>query len=126
MKSLHNFISILLNGQNVFLLHVTVHKSVLTEQVLSFFLDYGLIRGYASISPFTIRIYLKYSDRSTVIKQIRFISKPSKRVYTTAKILLKLKEYKLKLVVLSTSQGLLTSDEALKQNVGGELLFIVL
>lgn len=52
---------------------------------------------------------------------IRRISKPGRRVYTKAKKVRALKRG-LGVVILSTPQGVMTADEALKKNLGGEVI----
>jgi len=69
-----------------------------------------------------VRIYLKYeSNDRHVIYGIKRISKPSRRVYVGSK------EVKpvlngLGISVISTSKGLITDKQAVKQNIGGEVL----
>lgn len=52
---------------------------------------------------------------------VRRISKPGRRVYTKAKKVRVLKRG-LGVVILSTPQGVMTADEALKKNLGGEVV----
>ncbi len=64
---------------------------------------------------------LKYLGRLSSISGVKRISKPGRRLYTTAMTIPKtLGGYGI--TIVSTSKGILTGDEARKQNVGGELL----
>lgn len=64
---------------------------------------------------------LKYKGGERVIRSIRRISRPGRRVYLTcAEIPHRLPS--LGILVISTSRGLLTNQEAKKQKVGGEVL----
>ena len=68
-----------------------------------------------------IIISLKYYRNKGVISDIKVVSKPSRRVYWSVK------EFKsfyggLGLFIISTSRGILSINEARKQNIGGEVL----
>ncbi len=69
-----------------------------------------------------LRIYLKYEgDDRHVIYGIKRVSKPSRRVYVGSSDV-KTVLNGLGISVLSTSKGLITDKQAVKQNVGGEVL----
>ena len=68
-----------------------------------------------------IDIVLKYNDDRGVIHDIELVSKPSRRLYSPAKGIKQVKNG-FGVVILSTSKGLLTGDEARKQGLGGELI----
>jgi len=69
-----------------------------------------------------LRIYLKYEgDDRHVIYGIKRVSKPSRRVYVGSSDV-KTVLNGLGISVLSTSNGLITDRQAVKQNVGGEVL----
>jgi small subunit ribosomal protein S8 len=69
-----------------------------------------------------LRIYLKYNENSgPVIEGLQRISKPGRRIYSKkGEIPRVLGGYGL--VVLSTSQGILSGHEARQRGVGGEVL----
>jgi small subunit ribosomal protein S8 len=69
-----------------------------------------------------LRIYLKYNESSgPVIEGLQRISKPGRRIYSKkGEIPRVLGGYGL--VVLSTSQGILSGHEARQRGVGGEVL----
>lgn len=67
-------------------------------------------------------IKLKYEEGKGAINGIKFVSKPSCRVYSGYKEISPVKRgYGLS--VVSTSNGLLSANEAKKNKVGGQLLF---
>jgi len=69
-----------------------------------------------------LTLTLKYgSDRSRVIKGLRRVSRPGRRIYSGAGELPRVKGG-LGVVVVSTSQGVLTDREARRRKLGGELL----
>ena len=85
----------------------------------------GYIRNYKIIkgSPQdSILIYLKYNeDKSSVIKDLKRISKPSCRVYSRYKKIPRvLNGFGINIV--STSKGMLTDREARKMGMGGEII----
>ncbi|EPP29663.1 ribosomal S8 family protein, partial [Chlamydia psittaci 84-8471/1] len=73
----------------------------------------------------TMRIFLQYTnDRKPVIRQLKRVSKPSRRVYVPAAKI----PYvfgNMGISVLSTSQGVLDGSTARAKNIGGELLCLV-
>lgn len=69
-----------------------------------------------------IRLKLKYVDQGPAIHHIKSVSTPGQRIYVSSKELPHvLNGYGT--AIISTSKGLLTSQEAKQQNVGGELMF---
>jgi len=66
---------------------------------------------------------LKYQGKSrkSVISEIKRISKPGLRVYTTAKELPKVLD-NLGIAIVSTSKGVMTNLKAKKLGIGGEIL----
>lgn len=69
-----------------------------------------------------ISVAIRYEQRNPVITDVKVVSKPSLRVYITAKAV---KEYRkgLAVTVISTNQGIMTSTDAQKKGIGGEVLF---
>lgn len=71
----------------------------------------------------TLEVVLKYTDKGAhQINDVKRISKPGRRMYAKATEIYPVKFGKGHLV-LSTPAGIVTDDEARKQNVGGEQLF---
>ena len=69
-----------------------------------------------------LRVYLKYTNEGLpMIRHLRRISKPGRRVYRQADDLRPVLNG-LGVGIVSTSRGLLTDKEARRQRVGGELL----
>ena len=70
-----------------------------------------------------LEVTLAYgADKSPKVTQVQRVSKPSRRVYQGVS---EIKPFKngFGVVVLSTPAGILTNKEAVKQKVGGEVLF---
>jgi len=80
----------------------------------------GYIRGF-SIESGKIKVYLKYFNNSPTFKNIKLISKPSRKVSYSVSNLLK-KKSQTGTFIISTSQGLFSSNDAIKHNLGGEVV----
>lgn len=69
-------------------------------------------------------VTLKYSDGDGAINGIKIISRPSRRMYIKAKEI-RLVRSGQGVAVISTPEGIMSSREARKKNLGGELMFEV-
>jgi len=69
----------------------------------------------------SILVVLKYYEGQPVIKEIKRVSKPGRRVYSRAMSVPKVKNG-LGLAILSTSKGVMSDSEAIKNNLGGEII----
>ena len=72
----------------------------------------------------TLRIGLKFQGRKGVITDLQRVSRPGLRCYTSSKEI-PMVLGGMGIAVVSTPQGLMTGDDARRQNIGGELLFKV-
>lgn len=68
-----------------------------------------------------IKVVLKYKNKEPVIQNIKRISKPGQRIYYSYRQMPKILP-SLGLWIVSTSRGLMTSPQAKKQKIGGELI----
>ena len=66
-------------------------------------------------------IDLKYNSGSPVISVIERISKPGRRVFSSAESLPKINNG-LEIAIISTPKGVMTDIDARKQKVGGEII----
>jgi len=86
------------------------------------------IRGYKIIpsdGPRPIlKIYLRYNEGEPVLKGIKRISKPGRRIYAKLSKLPRVRGG-LGVAILSTSKGVLTDRQAKMLGVGGEVLCYV-
>jgi small subunit ribosomal protein S8 len=71
-----------------------------------------------------IEVKLLYNNGKPALSDFKLISKPSRHIYKSYKDLKPVKQG-YGLGILSTSKGIITVDEALKNKVGGEYLFEV-
>jgi small subunit ribosomal protein S8 len=73
-----------------------------------------------------LRVYLKYSrGDEPIIKGLRRISRPGLRKYYDIDELKSVVRNQVGVTLVSTSKGILTGEEALKNRVGGEALCAV-
>lgn len=107
--------------------YVKVIKTKLIIKFLYLLYKIGLIKSFfIKFNENHIIIYLKYKKNGLpLIYSMDLVSKPSKRVYWNLTMLSK--HYRTHSIghfyIISTSRGLLTSNEALlKENVSGEVL----
>ena len=68
-----------------------------------------------------IKVDLKYYEGRPVIREIKRISKPGRRVYSKADSIPRVHSG-LGLAILSTSKGVMSDSEAIKNNLGGEII----
>ena len=84
--------------------------------------DFSEIEKQPGINFFEIQ--LKYYEGRPVISEIKRVSKPGRRVYSSIKNLQKTYNG-LGISILSTPRGVLSDNEAREANVGGEILCTV-
>ncbi len=72
-----------------------------------------------------LKAIVKYEKRLPVLIDVEVISKPSLRVYGSAKEILEIEKRGKRTVVVSTSQGVTTGKDAIKKKIGGEILFAI-
>ena len=68
---------------------------------------------------------IKYERRIPVLTDVLIISKPSLRVYSSVKKIPEIEKRGRRKIVVSTSQGVMTSYDARKKGLGGEILFSI-
>ena len=73
----------------------------------------------------SLRAVIRYEKRIPVLTDVEIISKPSLRIYESAKHIGDIERRGKKTVVMSTSKGVMTGVDAKKKQAGGEILFIV-
>ena len=99
--------------------------SKLKASVLDVLTQEGFIRGYKveeqDNNKKEIRIELKYDQGEPVIREMKRISKPGRRIYFGAKDMPHFYNG-LGVVVVSTPNGVMSDHDARAQNVGGEVL----
>ncbi len=104
---------------------VSTPASKLRARVLDVLKEEGYIRGYIEVehqgSKPEFEIELKYFDGQPVIREIKRISTPGRRVYSSVKDL-PVVSNGLGVAILSTPKGVMSDTRAREENVGGEVL----
>ena len=103
---------------------VSSPASKLRERVLDVLQAEGYIRGYAEVEVKghkELEIELKYHEGEPVIRELKRVSTPGRRVYSSVSDL-KPHRQGLGVSILSTPQGVMTDTSAREKNVGGEVL----
>jgi len=103
----------------------TLLHSKTIEATVSILVDKGYLEGFKvkeDGNKKTIKVILKYDDNeASVINEITKISKPGRRVHK-GKDLIRTFKNGYGTLVVSTSQGVLSNDEAYKRGIGGEVI----
>ncbi len=107
---------------------VLTPASKLRAHVLDVLKDEGYIRGYEPVAGANghphLRIELKYHEGSGVIREIKRVSKPGRRVYSGVKDIPSVRQG-LGVSIVSTPKGVMSDAHARAANVGGEVLCTV-
>lgn len=103
----------------------TLLYSGLVESVVKIFQDKGYVESFSIIEDGNkkfMKVILKYDDNGkSVISELKKISKPGRRVYKPAHEINKFKNG-YGTIVVSTSKGVLSNDDAHHEGVGGEVI----
>ncbi len=84
-----------------------------------FIVDFSVETDESNLSYLSIN--LKYNSGSPVINTIERISKPGRRIFSSAESLPKINNG-LGIAIISTSKGVMTDIDARKQKLGGEII----
>tara|TARA_B110000438_G_scaffold278981_1_gene303025 strand:+ start:1514 stop:1912 length:399 start_codon:yes stop_codon:yes gene_type:complete len=113
------------NAQMRLLSDVSIPSSKFRAKILDVLKDEGFISNY----KFTgeegkkgeLVVNLKYYNGTPVIKEIKRISKPGRRIYAKALSIPKIKSG-LGVAIVSTSKGIMSDNDARLKNIGGEII----
>lgn len=103
---------------------VTSPASKLRARVLDVLMEEGYIRGFTEVEKDgfkELEIELKYYEGDPVIQEVARVSKPGRRVYSSAQDIPLIRNG-LGISILSTSRGVMSDHAARTANVGGEIL----
>ena len=107
---------------------VKTPASKLRAWVLDVLADEGYIRGYEKTTDErghpALEISLKYYDGTPVIRELKRISKPGRRVYMGVADIPSVRQG-LGVSIVSTPKGVMSDANARAANVGGEVLCTV-
>ena len=113
------------NAQMRSLNSIEIPSSNFRQNILKILKNEGYIKDYyiekSEKNKVNLKINLKYYEGDPVIKEIKRISKPGRRVYSRATSIPKVMNG-LGLAILSTPKGVMSDSDAKKNNVGGEII----
>lgn len=126
VDSISDLVTRIRNAQMAFKKTVDSPMSRAREDLLKVLLNEGYIRGYSIVDcektkHKILRIELKYFEGNPVISEIKRVSKPGRRVYSSIKNLPFVKNG-LGINILSTDKGIMSDTDARKLSVGGEII----
>tara|TARA_Y100000590_G_scaffold462900_1_gene628236 strand:+ start:2883 stop:3281 length:399 start_codon:yes stop_codon:yes gene_type:complete len=113
------------NAQMRLLSSVIIPSSKFRAKILEVLKQEGYISDYKvlkdSSNKNNLSVNLKYNNGEPVIKEIKRISKPGRRIYASADSIPKIQNG-LGLAIVSTSKGIMTDNDARNKNIGGEII----
>ena len=113
------------NGQMRSLNSIDIPSSNFRKNILKILKEEGYIKDFyiekSEDNKILLKINLKYYEGDPVIKEIKRISKPGRRVYSRANSIPRVMNG-LGLAILSTPKGVMSDTEAKENNVGGEII----
>ena len=113
------------NAQMRLLNNVKIPNSKFREKILDVLKQEGYIADYKLLSDSNnkgnLSVDLKYNNGLPVIKEIKRVSKPGRRIYVRATSIPKIQNG-LGLAIVSTSIGIMSDNDARNKNVGGEII----
>tara|TARA_B110001454_G_C12441672_1_gene318138 strand:- start:5 stop:403 length:399 start_codon:yes stop_codon:yes gene_type:complete len=113
------------NAQMRALFKVKVPSSKLRAKILDVLKQEGYISNYTILSDEknknSFLVDLKYFKGIPVIKEIKRVSKPGRRIYAKATSIPKIQNG-LGIAIVSTSKGIMSDTDARVKNIGGEII----
>ena len=113
------------NAQMRSLSSVKIPGSKFRASILDVLKKEGYISDYKFLTDVkdknSLTVNLKYNNGNPVIKEIKRVSKPGRRIYAKADSIPRIQNG-LGLAIVSTSKGIMSDYEAKNNNVGGEII----
>lgn len=127
MDTIANLLSTIKNASMVKKESVELPFSKMNESILNLLKERGFIEGVKVFKHKDsvikgLHVDLKYSDgNKPMISEAKRVSKPGRRIYLGSKEL-EFVRNGFGIGIVSTSRGLMTTDEAKKKKLGGEVI----
>lgn len=123
MDPIANMLTCVRNASQALLDEVAVPHSKIKENIARILKNEGYIAefGVEGDAKKTLKMKLKYNGRRGVIEGLKRTSRPGLRQYVSATEVPRVLGG-LGVAILSTSKGVMTGQDARKENVGGEVL----
>jgi small subunit ribosomal protein S8 len=126
MNRISDSLSAIKNALSTKKTEVVIYGNSVVKNVCEILKKEGYIKNYEIIDPLKtqIKVELKYLDekrKKPVLSAIKIISKPSRRIYVKSQDIKPLMSG-LGMGIISTNQGVMTTYQAKKRKLGGELI----
>ena len=113
------------NAQMRSLSSVKIPGSKFRASILDVLKKEGYISDYKFLTDVkdknSLTVSLKYDNGNPVIKEIKRVSKPGRRIYAKADSI-PIIQNGLGLAIVSTSKGIMSDNDAKNKNIGGEII----
>ena len=113
------------NAQMGSLSSVKIPGSKFRASILDVLKKEGYISDYKFLTDVkdknSLTVSLKYDNGNPVIKEIKRVSKPGRRIYAKADSI-PIIQNGLGLAIVSTSKGIMSDNDAKNKNIGGEII----
>ena len=113
------------NAQMRSLSSVKIPGSKFRASILDVLKKEGYISDYKFLTDEkdknSLTVSLKYDNGNPVIKEIKRVSKPGRRIYAKADSI-PIIQNGLGLAIVSTSKGIMSDNDAKNKNIGGEII----
>ena len=113
------------NAQMRSLSSVKIPGSKFRASILDVLKKEGYISDYKFLTDVkdknSLTVSLKYDNGNPVIKEIKRVSKPGRRIYAKADSI-PIIQNGLGLAIVSTSKGIMSDGDAKNKNIGGEII----
>ena len=115
------------NAAQAKLKRVDMPVSKLKTEIAKILKDNHFIHDYKILDDGrhgVLRVYLRYYEERSVIRHLKRVSRPGRRIYRKADEMPRIRGG-LGIAIVSTSQGIMSDRQARAQNVGGEVMALV-
>lgn len=123
-----DYLTVIRNGSRAGFLYVDVPASKIKRQITHVLSKQGFVKRFIFIEDNKqglLRIWLKYdAEGKPILNTIKKESTPGRRKYVDVASLPRVRN-NLGIAILTTPKGVMTSQEAARTNVGGEVLCYV-
>ncbi|OSS42009.1 SSU ribosomal protein S8p (S15Ae) [Desulfurella amilsii] len=126
MNRISDSLSAIKNALSTKKTEVVIYGNSMVKNVCEILKKEGYIKNYEIINPLKtqIKVELQYLDekrKKPVLSTMKFISKPSRRIYVKSQDIKPVMSG-LGMGIISTNQGVMTTYQAKKRKLGGELI----
>ena len=108
---------------------VDIPASKLKREIARILKEGKYVRDYIELpdnKQGILRVYLKYSrEDKPIIRGLRRVSRPGLRKYVTGEEAFRYSVGRQGIMILSTSSGVMTNQEAVQKKIGGEAVCVV-